>query len=271
MKKIIFILLAAALILPGCKKDTPVSGVTFDKTSIELTEEGTQTLVSTIFPADADNKNVSWSSSNPSVATVEQSGKVTAVAPGAANITVTTEDGGKTATCAVTVNANKFTVTFDVQGHGTAPASQTVEPNSKVTEPEEPEAEGFMFGGWFKESACTNAWDFEKDVVSGNITLYAKWTEAKTMAEILATNPDIPEVEDNIPPSNAWENSTDPDCKAFIGKKNGTRAFFVKSAGKNTGFYFPDDIKFAKIDENTYCDIDEYFLRYRYASRSLRL
>lgn len=111
MKKILSILLAAALILPGCKKSTPVSGVTLDKTSIELTEGGTQTLVSTIFPADADNRNVSWSSSNPSVATVEQSGKVTAVASGTANVTVTTEDGGKTATCKVTVSSKIISVT----------------------------------------------------------------------------------------------------------------------------------------------------------------
>lgn len=56
-------------------------------------------------PTNATNQNVTWESSNPSVATVDESGKVTAVAPGEATITVTTEDGSKTANCAVTVYA----------------------------------------------------------------------------------------------------------------------------------------------------------------------
>ena len=55
-------------------------------------------------PADATNKNVTWSSDNEAAATVSSTGLVTAVAAGSATITVTTEDGGFTDTCAVTVN-----------------------------------------------------------------------------------------------------------------------------------------------------------------------
>ena len=54
-------------------------------------------------PADATNQKVTWKSSNAAVATVDAAGKVTAVKAGEATITVTTEDGGKTATCKVTV------------------------------------------------------------------------------------------------------------------------------------------------------------------------
>jgi uncharacterized protein YjdB len=57
-----------------------------------------------VTPADASNKAVSWSSSNTAVAKVDQSGKVTAVKAGTATITVTTDDGKKTASCVVTVN-----------------------------------------------------------------------------------------------------------------------------------------------------------------------
>ena len=80
-----------------------VTGVTLNKTSATLTVGGTETLTPTVAPGDATDKSVSWSSDNTAVATVAD-GVVTAVAAGTANITVTTTDGSKTATCAVTVN-----------------------------------------------------------------------------------------------------------------------------------------------------------------------
>jgi uncharacterized repeat protein (TIGR02543 family) len=69
-----------------------------------------------------------------------------------------------------------FKVTFDVQGHGTAPADQTVEAGKKVTKPDDPTADGYDFGGWFKEKACETAWDFGTDTVSAATTIYALWT-----------------------------------------------------------------------------------------------
>ena len=84
---------------------TSVSAVSLDKTELALTAGDMQTLTATIIPDDANNKNVSWSSDKPSVATVNENGNVTAVAAGTANITVKTVDGEKTAVCAVTVTA----------------------------------------------------------------------------------------------------------------------------------------------------------------------
>ena len=81
-----------------------VTDVSLNKTSLTLTDGGSETLTATITPDNATNQNVTWKSSNPSVATVDESGKVTAVAPGEATITVTTEDGSKTATCTVIVH-----------------------------------------------------------------------------------------------------------------------------------------------------------------------
>ena len=69
-----------------------------------------------------------------------------------------------------------FTVTFDANGHGTAPAAQTVKSGEKASAPTAPTAEGFTFGGWFTEAACTNAYSFDT-AVSANVTVYAKWTE----------------------------------------------------------------------------------------------
>lgn len=84
-------------------KVIPVQSVSLDKTSITMTEGDTQTLIATVAPSNATDKSVTWSSSNTSVATVSSSGVVTAKAAGTATITVTTNDGGKKATCSVTV------------------------------------------------------------------------------------------------------------------------------------------------------------------------
>ncbi len=80
-----------------------VASVSLDKNEMELTEGESATLTATVLPENANDKSVTWSSSDEAVATVDQTGKVTAVKKGTATITVTTNDGGKTATCAVTV------------------------------------------------------------------------------------------------------------------------------------------------------------------------
>jgi len=82
-----------------------VTGVSLNKTSVSLIVGADETLVPTITPANATNKTVSWSSSNYAVATVSNSGVVTGLSVGTASITVTTQDGNKTATCSVTVTA----------------------------------------------------------------------------------------------------------------------------------------------------------------------
>ena len=81
-----------------------VTGISL-KSSTSLTVGGKEFLSATISPSSATNQNVTWSSSNTSVATVSPGGLVTAVAAGSATITVTTVDGGKTAACAVAVSA----------------------------------------------------------------------------------------------------------------------------------------------------------------------
>ena len=87
----------------GGPKTVAVTGVSLSKTSLSLVEGGSETLTATVSPDNATNKSVSWKSSATDIATVDGSGKVTAVKAGSATITVTTADGGKTATCSVTV------------------------------------------------------------------------------------------------------------------------------------------------------------------------
>ena len=72
----------------------------------------------------------------------------------------------------------RFTVTFDANGKDAElPASQRVKQGHPVIEPSaKPERTGFTFVGWYKDAACTQAWDFAKDVVTADMTLYAKWS-----------------------------------------------------------------------------------------------
>ena len=71
----------------------------------------------------------------------------------------------------------EYTVTFDANGHGTAPTQQKTTYGGKITEPAAPTAENYYFQGWFKESTCENIWDFDSDTVTADIVLYAKWSD----------------------------------------------------------------------------------------------
>ena len=91
-----------------------VTGISLSNSSLSLTTGESATLTATVSPRNASNKNVTWTSSNASVATVSN-GTVKAVSPGTATITCTAADGsGKTAKCTVTVNAVKHYL--DVNG-----------------------------------------------------------------------------------------------------------------------------------------------------------
>ena len=69
-----------------------------------------------------------------------------------------------------------YTVTFNANGYGTAPAKQSVAEGATATKPADPTASGWKFGGWYKEKECKNAFDFTTPI-AGNLTLYAKWTQ----------------------------------------------------------------------------------------------
>ncbi len=82
-----------------------VTGVSLNQSSVSLKEGGSVTLTATVSPAQASNQTVVWASSNPSAATVN-AGTVKAVSAGETTITVTSQDGGYTASCKVIVTAD---------------------------------------------------------------------------------------------------------------------------------------------------------------------
>lgn len=73
-------------------------------------------------------------------------------------------------------SADQYEVTFDSQGGSDVSSLTGVEKDSKINKPADPTRSGYRFDGWYKESTSEHIWDFDKDAVTSNITLYAKWT-----------------------------------------------------------------------------------------------
>ena len=78
----------------------------------------------------------------------------------------------------------KYTVTFDINGHGSAPQSVTgIKSGELIQKPADPTAQGYRFDGWYKDSSCSTAWNFSTDKVTADTTLYAKWVKLDTPAD----------------------------------------------------------------------------------------
>ena len=128
------ILLSVSLIATySCKKEkdkgVAVTEVRLDKSATTLVEGDTEELMATVMPENATDKGIEWKSDNESVATVSQTGLVTALKDGSATITVITNDGGFKATCDVTVKKKVIAVT----GVKLSAASMTLREGDKGT------------------------------------------------------------------------------------------------------------------------------------------
>ncbi len=110
-----------------------VSSVSLNAYSITLDEQQTYQLSATVYPSNATNKTLTWSTNNSSVATVTSTGKVTAVSGGTANITAKTTNG-KSASCTVTVNEKIMPKSVEVLPKVlTLTVGKTFELNAKIT------------------------------------------------------------------------------------------------------------------------------------------
>ncbi|UII33031.1 glycoside hydrolase family 9 protein [Fulvivirga ulvae] len=134
--------------------DIPVTGVSVTPTAISLNLNQTAQLQASVSPSNATNKTVSWSSSNSAIASVSASGLVTGLAEGSATITVTTEDGGNTASSQVTVTTDttpdEYTLSTSINGQGSiqlSPAGGVYNANTEVTLTAVP-GTGYIFTGW---------------------------------------------------------------------------------------------------------------------------
>ena len=183
-----------------------VTGVTLPDAVLTVDRGEILTLVATVEPADATNRTVSWTSSDPTVAFISQEGELQALKLGKTVITVTTEDGGFTATCDVTVDASEYTVTFETNG-GAAIAPVTVKKGDMLQRPADPQKGGMdeglyegtvldpdagtlTFAGWYTDLELQNEYDFST-VLSSDITLYAKWDGEVRSPIVLPDDTDI--------------------------------------------------------------------------------
>ena len=159
----------------GEQQTVAVTGVTLNKNAATIEVGKKETLVATVAPENATNKNVTWESSAPEVATVAN-GEVTAKAAGTAEITVTTTDGGKTAKCVVTVNQAQQQTNY-----GTAEAPITVTQASAIAAAEcvadgNLTAQEITVKGTVKAIKNTYHYDgipcFEFDITDGTTDMY---------------------------------------------------------------------------------------------------
>jgi uncharacterized protein YjdB len=135
MKKLYLLVVAAAMFV-ACDLIDPtevaVTDVTVTPTELTLEVGQTATLSATIVPEDADDQAVTWSSGNTAIARVDNTGVVVAQTAGTTTITVTTRDGGFTASCTVTVEEEPV-VTIPVQSVSVTPETASVSVGRTIT------------------------------------------------------------------------------------------------------------------------------------------
>lgn len=110
----------------------PAEGVFLNKTELQIQRGTSETLEATVQPATTNIKDLTWTSSAPEIASVDQTGKVTAHKLGEADITVTTVDGGHTAVCKVTVIQKVTGVTLDKESASLRIGEETLQLNAVV-------------------------------------------------------------------------------------------------------------------------------------------
>ena len=158
----------------------PVAGITLDKTTLSLYVNDTETLTATVKP-DTASQVLKWESSNPSVATVDQSGKVTAVGKGTATITAASIDGTNLkAECTVTVKKKSsggsvffWDLKFDTNGGSKIDTVTEWEYSTIDLDEYVPEKEGYKFVGWYADEDLTKKID--EVYLTQDTTVYAKW------------------------------------------------------------------------------------------------
>ena len=98
---------------------------------------------------------------------------------------------GEAVSCTIDASENTLTVTFEENGGSAVTDIVGLSYNAAITAPAAPTKTGYAFGGWYKEAACTNLWDFSTDRVTTDITLYARWTLGAPTVQLTADKTDV--------------------------------------------------------------------------------
>ena len=179
-KNLFFIMLMALVLFvaAGCGETTEIT-LSFDKDSLELTVGDEKQLEFTVSDEEAE---LTWSSSDPTVVEVNETGLAKALKAGEATITVKVKDEDVSDTMTVTVKAEpvvktKYPVIFITDG-GSNIATLQIEEGSKVAKPKDPTKAGHVFAGWFTDEEKTEEYNFDTSV-NAPLSLYAKWELAE--------------------------------------------------------------------------------------------
>lgn len=108
---------------------------------------------------------------------------------------VSLQDGSDSYDCTANdvtiILSSECTVKFESNG-GTAIPDITVNYGDKISYPDEPEKDGYIFDGWYTDIHLTDPWNFSTDTVQGNMTLYAKWGSVQEGDKISVNTGDSP-------------------------------------------------------------------------------
>ena len=231
--------------LPGA-----VTGVSLDKSSLTLliNHGETLTLTATVNPADANNKTVSWSSSNTNIATVDSNGKITPVSNGTVTITVTTNDGNKTASCTVTVNTSVITMvpisagTFIMGSPDNEPLRDTDELQRQITL-----TKGFYAGifpvtqgQWKAVMNGTNPSDFNTNdnLPVERVSWYDMIVFCNRLSEQEGLSP-VYEIQETEGDNSSW--TTDTGKWGAVPGSNNTRWNAVRIVPNSNGYRLPTE------------------------------
>jgi uncharacterized protein YjdB len=173
-----------------------LKGISLDKTNISIKEKATSQLNVIYNPSNATNKKVTWKSSNTNVATVNQSGLVTAISKGTATITVVSQDGGYVATCEVTVQeiSKKVTEIYLDKNELSLVSGETAELKATI-KPDYAENKNVIWES-SNESIATVENGIIKTISPGTIEIKAKSEDGnkEAICKVTVTAPPLQEI-----------------------------------------------------------------------------
>ena len=194
------------------KKVIPVESISLDKTSLNLLSGDNETLTATVKPDDATDKSVSWSSSNPSVAAVDQKGQVRAESGGTAIITA--RAGDKTATCTVTVTVPVEKISLDRTS-----VTLKVDESVTLTATVKPSDATDKTVSWSSSNPAIAKVENGKvtAISEGSATITAKAGEKTATCSVTVVKPDEPDTPDPDDPDPDDPDPDDPEGPSATG------------------------------------------------------
>ena len=170
-------------------ENVPVTGLSFDYSYGEIPLGKAASYTITVYPENATNKNILYTSSDYSVAVVDPyTGRITAMKHGTATITATLIDGDNPFTDTMEVKIIEASASTEVVPIYTESTTnpydiQVVAIGNKLLEPETPSKEGHVFAGWYANRDFTKSWNFDTDTVGLSTAIYAKFVPVDEFVE----------------------------------------------------------------------------------------